>query len=190
MCFSRKVRIGAGFPAIILSALSLTLLCGYVFAPLKAVASEDVVRLELVGHEDVRCGIEDLAPVFNLGNLDRAGAGSLSFTFDCNAPFAYSVTSQNGALTPIGTAPAAASAAHLPYSVQIRIPTTGGGTLADECTSAALLAPPSCAFSNSGAAIASGEAAQLSIIWASARDARLLAGLYSDRLTLTVSPRL
>jgi hypothetical protein len=190
MYFFGKDRIGARLFAIILSAFGLVLLHGYAFAPIEAAASEDIVRLELVGHEDVRCGIDDLAPVFNLGSLDRAGASALSFTFDCNAPFAYSLTSQNGALAPNGAAPDAASTGRLPYSVQIRIPTTGGGALADECASAALLAPPSCPFSNSGAAIASREAAQLAILWTSARDAGLLAGLYSDRLTLTVSPRL
>jgi hypothetical protein len=185
-----KSRSGIILPAGLLSALLLVLFEREALLPGKAVASEDQVRLELVAHEEPRCGIGNLAPVLSLGQLDRAGARTFSFTIDCNAPFAYSLISENGALKPVEDGALAGSGTGLPYNVSTRIAMSGGASLADECASAALLAPPTCTFSNSGSAIAPGEEAQFDISWPSAEDLRLRAGLYTDRLTLTLSPRI
>jgi hypothetical protein len=96
--------------------------------------------------------------------------------------------SDNGALR-LTNAPGAVSRDQIEvaYNVHIRIPLTLGGSIDDTCSSKSIKQGAiSCIFTDSGQKIAINQQAETHISW-KATQAQLLAGQYTDRLTVFVS---
>ena len=153
-----------------------------------ALRAADTVTINLTGTITASCALSGVAASASLGDITVAGSTTINFTTDCNAPFAYSLASLNGGLkhTTISTAPSGFAITQA-YAVQTIIATNSGGGINQTCTSASIkTGAVTCAFTNSGTAVAIQKASSLGISW-TASASPLLAGTYQDTLTLTVS---
>lgn len=179
---------GHTFKRAAIAAASL----GGVLTPVPALfAAVDAVKVEVTGNITPSCSSSTTTLTLNPGDISKAGSAKASFTVDCNARFQYTIQSANGALRLV-SAPAtvASSNSSVPYDVHIRIPLTLGGTIDDTCSSATIKqSAVSCKFSDSGQKIAVNQTAQAQISWSNAQG-QLMAGQYSDQLTITVGLRL
>ena len=158
----------------------------------------DTVSLTLQGTIPADCAMTAPNSSLQLGDITRNGQQALSLNVNCNAPFAYSHLSTNGGLKLQGAASVVggAFASSQPYSVTTSFQTDQGSfgdgalpsgslTLANAAPCLAASYGASCPFANSGAGVAINRTASLIIGWA-APTAPLLAGTYSDVLTVTV----
>ncbi len=175
-----------------------------IFCALPIIASAQSVTLNVEGTLAASCELRDLpSGVQSLGDLAVAGSKIVNFTVDCNAPFAYALTSANLGLTydanQVTTVPGSQSFDTLvPYAVTTEFQTDGatfGNTnLTASSLTSANAAPcvgatflPTCPFANSGTnAAATGKPAKLTLNWNGTGSNPLLAGTYKDTLTLTV----
>lgn len=165
-------------------ALTTLALATFIFVASPALC-DDRVTLELTGIRDASCGVSMSSAKVDLGRVDLAGSATVSFSIACNAPFAYGLVSQHGALTHDGED----AEAKVRYRVTTSLQTTDGAPISDSCESAALKDEArGCAFSTSGDAIAVSEPAHVSIVWDGAKD-MLPAGIYRDELIFTLYPR-
>lgn len=121
-------------------------------------------------------------------DITKVGAKDFSFTLDCNAPFAYSVEAQHGALqNQTVSAASPGFVTRVPYSVSVYIP-TDAGAIDDTCSGESIRAGAvTCAFSNSGNGIALAAAGQLRLAWVPGGTP--MVGTYGDVLTITVGVR-
>jgi hypothetical protein len=151
--------------------------------------AEDLVTIEVVGEIEPKCRLNAFPAGIELGQFSASGTQFVSFQIDCNTPFEYSIRSRDGALTTLGSPVQSMGFVNqIPYMLEARIPTDGDSIL-DRCGSAGLSGvSPSCGNGNSGNATAIDQTASLIISWAI--DAELVAGSYTDVLTLTFGPRL
>lgn len=104
--------------------------------PSAASDGSDRVRVQLQGHIPPKCSLSNMAGRLNFdaGGVGQARSGSLGFTIDCNTPFIYRLSAQQGAMQLQGSGEAANTArVRLPYSVSLTIPTDDGRTLNAEC---------------------------------------------------------
>jgi hypothetical protein len=146
----------------------------------------------------------------NLGSLDTAGLRDVAFGLDCNTPFTFSTSSQNGALkrdNPMSGLPIQFSQT-IDYRVRLALGVRDldGSlrTMTETCTATALLPSGSCAFagtlplqgllSGDGIAIATDLAlppSSLRITWSNPNsgDPTRVAGSYSDVLTVSVEAK-
>lgn len=166
-----------------LIALAIAVVCGSSRS-----LSNDVVSIEITGEVDALCSLNSL-PGIDVGELTASGHRAISFQIDCNAPFEYALHSQKGAL-------ATAEDVHLglglttkiPYLVDLRIP-TDKGVIDDSCDSATLNSgSPTCGRGNSGEAVAIRQNGVLAISWNV--NTQPVAGVYTDTIVLSISPRL
>ena len=124
---------------------------------------------------------------FAAADLSVNGNRTATATVSCNTGFSIAASSANGALkrVPPG-APPANFTNSLAYSFSLSVPLDSGGPALANCTSAALLAN-SCSLS-SGGGTATARTATLTASWTiPALPIRLLAGGYSDTITLTIA---
>ena len=143
--------------------------------------------LVLRGHLDARCeasggGVMDFGSALRGGMEIRAGFG-----LDCNIPFALKVTSSNGGLahatSPRGHGPFAGT---LRYTMDVRVPTlTAAGPGADVGGSFGSEARSQTFVSGLDSIAAGGGV--LSILTQAPEGAGLLAGSYTDTVTITVT---
>jgi hypothetical protein len=148
----------------------------------------DSVAIELVGDIEPECRLTALPGGINLGTLAKTGTQLIPFQLNCNAPFDYSVRSREGGLKAGALNVPLGFAAKIPYALETRIP-TNEGIIIDQCGSATLAtAAPPCGHGGSGSAIAIEQTGSLMISWAIGDE--LVAGTYTDVVTLSVSPRL
>lgn len=161
--------------------------CCTLVAAATALAA-DQVTINLTGTITPACALSGINPTAALGNVAAAGAVSIPFTIDCNAPFTYALSSANGGLAHQSVTTASGGfAIAVPYAVQTVIATNSGAGIDQTCTSASIkTGAVSCAFTNSGTAVAIQKAGSLGLTWA-ASSLPLVAGTYQDTLTLTVS---
>jgi hypothetical protein len=173
------------------AALCAAALGGVLHPSMTADAASERVRIEVTGRIVPACSSATSTTTLNIGDPSKAGSTSYSFTVDCNAPFKYTMQSDNGALRLVGAPAAAARASvEVPYKVHINIPLTFGGAIDDTCASAAIKqGATSCHFSDSGRKVAIEKKASAEISWNGA-PGQLAAGQYNDRLTVTVSVQL
>ncbi len=158
-------------------------LCNLAFA-------EDTVEIEVTGSIKTYCANSSSTLPINAGDVSKAGTATVAFAVDCNAPFQYSMQSENGAMR-LADAPAGAvrAASEIPYDVRVKIPLTRGGEINDICKSASLRAGAvTCKFTDSGGRIALDQRAEAQVIWA-APERHLPPGRYEDRLTVFVNSR-
>ncbi len=152
----------------------------------------DKVQIEVTGSIRTYCANSVTSLPIDAGDPSKAGSSAATFTVDCNAPFQYTMQSQNGAMRLVD-APASAPQAKIevPYDVHIHIPLTLGGAIDDTCNSASIRqgAAITCKLTDSGAKIAIGQQAVTQVSWNGAQG-QLMAGHYSDRLTVFLSVKL
>ena len=122
--------------------------------------------------------------------VDPSKAGSSKFVFmvDCNAPFQYSIQSDNGALRFVNPpAGVLRDQIEVAYDAHIRIPLTLGGVIDDTCSSTSIKQGAiSCKFTDSGQKIAVNQTAVAQINWQGTQN-ELLMGQYTDQLVVFVS---
>jgi hypothetical protein len=120
-----------------------------------------------------------------LPDITKPGRFDYGFTVNCNAPFDYRLEAKYGALTHSdGSAVSAGFVMSVPYDVAIYIP-TDGTAIKDRCSGESIrLGQAHCRFSNSGNGIALASRSSLTLAWAP--EGRLVAGQYTEKLSLTV----
>ena len=146
------------------------------------------VEIEVTGTIKPYCANSITAAPVNAGDPRKAGSAKFAFTVDCNAPFQYTMQSDNGALR-LTNAPDVVSRDQIEvaYNVHMRIPLTLGGSIDDTCSSKSLKQGAiSCTFTDSGQKIAINQLGETNITWDAAKT-HLLTGQYTDRLTVFLS---
>ena len=164
---------------------------GVSFPVTDLLAAAGKVEVEVTGTIKPYCANSITAVPVNAGDPRKAGSAKFAFTVDCNAPFQYTMQSDNGALR-LTNAPDAVSRDQIEvaYNVHIRIPLTLGGSIDDTCSSKSIKQGAiSCIFTDSGQKIAINQLAETHISWNAAKT-HLLAGQYTDRLRVFVSVKL
>jgi hypothetical protein len=154
------------------------------------------VAVKLQGDIVPKCSIGDrmgygaesaVTVAMELPDITKPGRKDYEFRIDCNAPFAYRLEAKYGALTRADDAAADGFSRSVPYDVAMYIP-TDGGTINDRCSGESIrTGQVHCPFSNSGNGIALAGAGNLTLAWAT--EGMLLAGKYTDRLTIIVGVR-
>ena len=174
------------------SAAAMAAALGGVYFPATdLLAAAGKVEVEVTGTIKPYCANSMMAVPVNASDPRKAGSAKFAFTIDCNAPFQYTMQSDNGALR-LTNAPDAVSRDQIEvaYNVHIRIPLTLGGLIDDTCSSKSIKQDAiSCIFTDSGQKIAINQLAETHISWNAAKT-RLLAGQYTDRLRVFVSVKL
>ena len=154
----------------------------------------DEITIPISGVIENSCAVETASSTVNLGELSNAGSLQFPITLRCNAPFSYTMVSQNGGLSLqnpeairviVGSQP---FADFVSYSLSSNIP-TDIGTIADTCTSNAIkTGVETCVFTDSGTGVALPSTAQFELAWQE-QAIQLLSGTYTDQLTLTFAVR-
>lgn len=130
-------------------------------------------------------------------DADLSVSGSVGATalVDCSTPFKINATSSNGALLRPGTASSGFTSS-LVYTLAMSVPLNVGGPVTASCTSDKLVSgQSSCALSpNNSTGLSSGatgtatnKTASLTASWTTPSSPRLMAGAYSDTLTVTIA---
>jgi len=156
-------------------------------------ASAAVVIVTAQGTIQSSCGIA-LQSAFGSANLNGDGSVSGSALVNCNAPYRLRASSSNGALTTPTAAPAQFSNS-LAYNLTAAVPLDAGGQVSATCASSTLTAgSSSCALSpasatglSSGTGTSNSKVASLSVQWTLPTATRLIAGSYSDVITITIA---
>ncbi|KAF0185905.1 MAG: hypothetical protein FD163_573 [Hyphomonadaceae bacterium] len=164
------------------------------------------VTIDVQGTLAAACELNIPTTSYNNLNITAAGSQVIPFSVDCNAPFAYALVSANGGLlNAAGLANVVPGSmqftGNIPYKVTTNF-TTDIGTFGDVSLDAATLSAANaspciaatysstCPFAHSGSgAAAQGQSASITINWQQNTGAPLVAGTYSDTLTLTVRVR-
>ena len=173
------------------SAAATAVALGGISFPVTAIlAAAGKVDIEVTGNVKPYCANSVTAVPVDAGNPGKSGSSKFAFTVDCNAPFQYTLQSENGALRLVN-APAGASRDEIEvaYDVRIRIPLSPGGVIDDTCNSSSIKRGAiSCQFTDSGQRVAISEVAETQVSWNGA-SRQLLPGQYIDRLTMFVSAK-
>ncbi len=152
----------------------------------------DKVQIEVIGNIRPYCANSATSVPIEAGDPSKPGSSKFAFTVDCNAPFQYSMQSQNGAMRLVD-APASAprETIEVPYDVHIHIPLTLGGAIDDTCNSASIRqgAAITCKLTDSGQKVAIGQPAVTQVSWNGAQG-KLMAGNYSDQLAVFIPVKL
>jgi spore coat protein U-like protein len=157
---------------------------------LRAEASK--VTIGLQGRIAPKCSLSDMTGKLDFGSVDGTGRASRSaavdFTIDCNTPFIYRLSAQEGAMRLQGSVPAP-SAAHmrLPYDISLIIPTDDGGTLRRDCNRDMLKAGTvqGC-LADSGSAVAILQRGQMAVSLLPTSE-KVPQGEYTDNIQITLS---
>jgi len=181
----------AGLRAAIPRCIHLALLvCLIAAAASQAIANPSSISIEVTGTVEPRCLNTGFDAPLRIQDVASAGTDTIAFNVNCNAPFQYSLDSQNGALTLDGAAhPDGNMAGEVLYTVLIRIPLNSGPAIDDVRASRAIKAGAAVRhFTNSRNAVAIDKPGQMTISWEPGSK-RLMAGAYQDRLTMKLSIR-
>ena len=116
---------------------------GISFPVTDLLAAAGKVEVEVTGTIKPFCANSITAVPVNTGDPRKAGSTKFAFTVDCNAPFQYTMQSDNGALR-LTNAPDAVSRDQIEvaYNVHIRIPLTLGGLISMARAMSLVLARP------------------------------------------------
>jgi len=168
-----------------------TLFCAFAIAvPAQAADIENVTNLDIAVSGSIRqhCALGSIDDM-DFGNLERRGLGAQArVAFDCNVPFTMTVTGLNGALThstmPNGQGQYAGA---LPYSIGIEMPVRQPSTQIVSRTFESRQIRGRGTISSNGGIATDGMVVAVEL-GAPSGEAGLLAGEYSETITITVSP--
>jgi hypothetical protein len=147
-------------------------------------AHADSVSIAASGTIASSCSIAK-ASDFAAADFSVNGSRTASATVNCNTGFAMTATSANGAVT-TAAATSVNFTSSLAYNFSLSVPLESGGSAVATCTSAAMLAN-SCSLSSGGVA-AIARTATLTTSWTvPALPLRLVAGAYSDVITVSIA---
>lgn len=147
------------------------------------------LSVKLTGRIEDRCSISG-GGTMALGELIPGEGATADFSLDCNVPFDIRILSTNGGLThlskPDGEGP---FVGRLPYDISVRIPTLNPGVsmLTGSFSSTELAAE---ALMTSGQAVAGSGPSRLALTTRNVPGPGLLAGDYSELLTISIEPRI
>jgi hypothetical protein len=182
----------AGARAWTSAVAALGAIAGAMMAMVPATRADDTVRIAVEGQITPKCALVGYGAAdtrtMTILDLD-SGRFQYGYNIECNAPFAYSVESENGALALAGqTIGPKRPEARLPYVLTVNIP-TDDVLINDQCPSESLeTGKVTCQFHDSRQGIALHGQATLTLNWNPPVTA-LPAGTYSDRLTFRVGVR-
>jgi len=171
---------------IAVAALAASLLA----APVGAAELDNVksLDLEVRGRIAERCAMGSVGDM-SFGDITRPGlAATARVQLDCNVPFTMSIRAQNGGLAhaqmPMGQGPYAGT---LPYSIGLEMPVRRpqAGMVSKQYESRQLVNGSS--FSTNDAIATEGMTLAVNLGNASG-EAGLLAGNYSETITITIAP--
>lgn len=176
--------------AVVFCAISLAAFAETASAEGPGAPDEGVDRLEIevAGHIPSRCGMGSISDK-NLGGIDGGGMSlRTELALDCNVPFALTFASANGGLAhatlPLGQGP---YAGRLGYQMQVDLPIRlpARQTVSSAFTSSQMRAG---AVVSSLNGISDGPA-RIRMFFETASGAGLLAGHYSETVTITLAPK-
>jgi hypothetical protein len=177
--------LACGFAAL----LTICLLGGFAAAQGMGGAMADKVQIELRGHIVPRCDLTGAASTLDLGTIAETGAQGeeqLQFELSCNAPFAYQLSSEHGAMRhESASSGAGAFSTEFPYRAALKILTDSGSTLSLDCASSELGETSGPCAGESGEDTAIGKDATLAVSWGPL-DGPLTAGRYTDDLHISI----
>lgn len=178
--------LAAGFAALLI----ICLLGGYAAAQGMGSAMSEAVQIQLRGHIVPRCDLNGAASSLNLGTLPQNGAQGqqqLQFQVSCNTPFAYQLSSANGAMRH-ESAPVSGSGStdEFSYRAALAIPTDSAGILSLDCPSSQLAGAPGACSGVSGQETAIGKDASLTVSWGPVAGP-LATGQYTDDIQIALS---
>lgn len=182
-----------GLHRIVMAAAAMSLVA---LAPAQASAGDpdaldagvERLDIEVAGHIAPRCGMGSIEDR-HLGSIDGGGMSlQTELALDCNVPFALTFASANGGLAhatmPLGQGP---YAGRLAYQMQVDLPvrlprqrTVSRAFSSDQMRAGAVV--------SSLNGISDGPA-RIRMYFETARGAGLLAGRYSETVTITLAPR-
>lgn len=165
-----------------------------VILPGFAVPLNKSVQIGLRGQISAKCSLSHIGsmPLLRIaGNPSQAQSAALDFIVNCNAPFVYGLSSENGALVFRSAGDKARNPTnHLPYRIELTLPTNDGGAISSTCDSADLakagLAAGACT-ADSGQAIATAQKGRIVLRWQPGQT--LLSGDYSDGLNIQINAK-
>ena len=184
-----RARFVASVFSLALAGASLPSFANAHEGPSEAAAYTPELSLTLSGRIDDRCSISGGGSLA-LGELTPGEGVAADFSLNCNVPFDLRILSMNGGLAhltkPEGEGP---FAGRLLYDLQLRIPTLspGASVLAGSFSSSELSAE---AVLSSGQAVAASGSSRLAITTRNIPGPGLLAGDYSEVLTISVEPKI
>jgi hypothetical protein len=165
-------------------------------------AQQDSVQVDVTAQIPVRCGFADDLPQSFAAPRDLEEAGNLVIRvrLDCNAPYAFGVTAEHGALVNTDTASTVGDyAVRKAYGVRVTLDTDQGVVRSGRCRSTELTTGGDCPFAGaiagqglgSGPGISIGRDATVTVDWPnqSTQTNRLAPGRYQDTLVLVVGAR-
>ena len=156
--------------------------------------SADGLTIPATGLINSTCSIA-VANDFPSANLAANGSIGATSTLNCNTRFKVNATSAKGAIRTAKVAPTGFTNA-LAYSLSVNVPLDQGGSVSATCPAAQLVAGQAgCALSpanatglSSGAGTSINKTAALTAAW-TLPAAKLIAGSYSDTITISVAPQ-
>jgi hypothetical protein len=159
-------------------------------------AHADVLTVTATGTIGTACSIAVASP-FSSPDLSASGSVGATATVNCNTGFKVNATSANGAIKTATTAPTSFTNT-LPYNFTFSVPLESGSPnpISATCASTALVAgQSSCALSpangtglSSSGRASIGKTATLTLAYTvPTLPTRLIAGSYTDTITLTVA---
>ena len=169
-------------------------LCLWLIAPCLAAggftgdlaADASKVAIGLQGHISPKCGLSDMAGQLDFGTGGASRSAAIDFTIDCNTPFIYRLSAQEGAMRLQGSG-SAPNEPRLPYEIRLTIPTDDGGTLQAGCGGEMLSASAAAGcLADSGNAIATRQRGQLVVEMIPIAKGPV-EGRYADELKITVT---
>jgi hypothetical protein len=172
------------------------ILCVFCFSLLGAHghlrAEASKVTIGLQGRISPKCSLSDMTRKLEFGSVGGTGRASRSaavdFTIDCNTPFIYRLSAQEGAMRLQGSGSARSAAQmRLPYDISLTIPTDDGGTLISRCNSDRLRADTRQACdAESGNAVATRKHGQMVVNLLAAAKGQI-EGYYADNLEIVLT---
>lgn len=152
------------------------------------------VKVDLEGTVVPKCGLNadsEASRALHIDNLLKAVVYQVKYNINCNAPFNYTIQSQNGALILDSGITTDDAITRLPYDIHIHIP-TDGAAIEDRCSSESIISGRiTCLLHDSGMSVAIGGQAILTLTLPQRETSgSVLPGRYVDRLTFTVNAQL
>ena len=156
-------------------------------------AHADAVNIPVSGTITGTCSLTKGAD-FPTANLSANASVQATAIVNCNTAFKIKATSANGALKNIKLVQANFTNSE-PYTLTVTVPLDAGAPVSSSCLASGLIAGQStCALAPNGAGLSSGTAsatnktATLSAGWTlPALPTRLLAGTYSDTISISIT---